>query len=109
MWLVLAESYAGVLLATAFFVLARAILKPVVTSLTSKRADVGQGIAMGLNDAAMSLGRVLGPLWAGFAFDLNVEYPYLTGAMVMLLGFMASLIWLTPQGEARGNAPLAHA
>ena len=108
-WLVFAESYAGVLVATGFFVLARAILKPVVTSLTSKRADVGQGIAMGLNDAAMSLGRVLGPLWAGFAFDLNFEYPYLTGAAVMLLGFLASLVWLAPQGEARGNAPLAHA
>jgi DHA1 family multidrug resistance protein-like MFS transporter len=105
-WLVLAESYGGVLVATGFFVLARAILKPVVTALTSKRATVGQGMAMGLNDAAMSLGRVLGPVWAGFVFDLNVEYPYLTGAAIMFLGCLASLIWLPSEQTDSGHRPV---
>jgi DHA1 family multidrug resistance protein-like MFS transporter len=105
-WLVLAESYGGVLVATGFFVLARAILKPVVTALTSKRATVGQGMAMGLNDAAMSLGRVLGPVWAGFVFDLNVEYPYLTGAAIMFLGYLASLILLPSEQTDSGHRPV---
>jgi len=43
----------------------------------------------------MSLGRVVGPLWAGEALDLNINLPYMTGAVVMLIGFVASLAFLS--------------
>ncbi len=42
----------------------------------------------------MSLGRIAGPIWAGFIFDLNLSLPFISGALVMLLGFFASLLWL---------------
>ena len=42
----------------------------------------------------MSLGRDAGPLWAGFVFDLNLIYPYISGAVTMLIGFIISLVWL---------------
>jgi hypothetical protein len=42
-----------------------------VFSLSSKQATVGQGVAMGLSNSFMSLGRIVGPIWAGFAFDMN--------------------------------------
>ncbi len=51
-------------------------------------------MAMGLNNAFMSLGRIVGPIWAGLVFDVNISLPYLTGAIVMLLGFGVSLAWL---------------
>jgi DHA1 family multidrug resistance protein-like MFS transporter len=65
-----------------------------VSSLTSKRAEIQQGMAMGLSNSFMSLGRIIGPLWAGFVFDLNLIYPYITGAVTMLVGFIISIIWL---------------
>jgi DHA1 family multidrug resistance protein-like MFS transporter len=42
----------------------------------------------------MSLGRVAGPLWAGFVFDPNLIYPYISGAVTMLISFIISLVWL---------------
>ena len=47
----------------------------------------------------MSLGRMVGPSWAGFIFDTNMNYPYWSGSFIMLLGFFLSLGWL--KGETR--------
>ena len=57
---------------------------------------------MGLSNSFMSLGRIVGPLWAGFAFDMNFDYPYLSGAAILFIGFLISLVWVT-QGTSRSN------
>jgi DHA1 family multidrug resistance protein-like MFS transporter len=61
---------------------------------------------MGLNNAFMSLGRIVGPLWAGFAFDINLSFPYLTGGLIMLVGFIASIFWLRETHHVAPDAPL---
>ncbi len=86
-----------VVLTVMFFVVSNAMLRPGVSSLISKRAVGGQGAVMGLNNAFMSLGRIAGPLWAGAAFDANLHLPYLSGGLIMLIGFVASLVWLSEQ------------
>ena len=93
-----------VILMTSLFILSNAMLRPAVSSLISKRAETGQGVAMGLNNAYMSLGRVVGPLWAGAALDLNINFPFLTGALVMLISFAASLFYLSSRTGAAENA-----
>jgi DHA1 family multidrug resistance protein-like MFS transporter len=70
------------------------MLRPAVSSLISKRAESGQGVAMGLNNAFMSLGRVIGPVWAGTVLDINLNFPFMTGAAIMLIGFVFSLFYL---------------
>ncbi len=91
----LAETLAGVVATVCFFVLGTALLRPAVSSLMSRRAATGQGVAMGLNNAFMSLGRIIGPTWAGFLFDASINLPYLSGAVIMLVGFAISLVWLS--------------
>jgi DHA1 family multidrug resistance protein-like MFS transporter len=92
----------GWVLATCgFFVLSNSMLRPGVASLTSKRANLGQGAAMGLSNAYMSLGRIVGPLWAGKALDINLGYPFITGAAIMLLAFIASLFYLPKRETAQ--------
>ncbi|MBU1879050.1 MAG: MFS transporter, partial [Chloroflexi bacterium] len=86
--MLLAYSYLTVLLTTGLFVLVTAVLGPAITSLTSKWATMKQGIAMGLNNSFFSLGRIAGPLWGGIVLDMNVDYPYLSGAAVMFIGFL---------------------
>ena len=49
---------------------------------------------MGLSNSFMSLGRIVGPLWAGFVFDINFIFPYISGAVIMVIGFLVSLFWL---------------
>lgn len=89
-----AEDYWTVLITIGLFVFMTAILTPAISSLTSKRAETQQGMAMGLSNSFMSLGRIAGPLWAGFALDLSLVLPFISGAVVMLIGFFISLIWL---------------
>ncbi|RJP49612.1 MAG: MFS transporter [Anaerolineaceae bacterium] len=86
-----------VLVTCGFFVLSNSMLRPGVASLTSKRADIPQGAAMGLSNAFMSLGRIVGPLWAGYVLDLDLHFPFLTGAIIMLIAGLASLHYLKPR------------
>ncbi len=92
-----ATDLTSVILMTSLFILSNSMLRPAVSSLISKRAESGQGVAMGLNNAFMSLGRVIGPLWAGVALDMNINFPFLTGSTVMLIGFVASLYYLSKE------------
>jgi DHA1 family multidrug resistance protein-like MFS transporter len=92
--LLAANSYPTVLLATGFFILSKTFLRPSVLSLTSSRTNFGQGVTMGVSNSFMSLGRIIGPLWAGVAFDWNYDYPYLSGAAILFLGFLVSLAFL---------------
>jgi DHA1 family multidrug resistance protein-like MFS transporter len=92
--MLLADTYWTILLATAFFGLTVALQVPALTSLTSRRATVPQGIAMGLSNSFVSLGRIFGPLLGGFIYDINILLPYLSGAAIMVLGFFVSLIAL---------------
>jgi DHA1 family multidrug resistance protein-like MFS transporter len=90
-----APTFATLLAAVAVFTLATATLTPAITSLISQRATMDQGITMGLSNSFMSLGRIIGPLWAGFAFDIHLEIPYLSGAGILLIGFLISLVSLS--------------
>lgn len=87
-WLMtLAKGSALIVLTVGFFVFANAMLRPAIMSLTSKRAVGGQGMALGMNNAFQSLGRVAGPLWAGVMFDINADLPYLSAALLLLVIF----------------------
>ena len=93
--LLAANTYVTILLATGFFILSKTLLRPAAFALISKRSAGNQGAAMGLSNSFMSLGRIAGPVWAGFVFDLNVNCPYLSGAALMFVGFLVSLIWVS--------------
>ncbi|MGD9566873.1 MAG: MFS transporter [Sedimentibacter sp.] len=84
----MATSMYTVLLTTSVFVFAKTMLRPSIASLLSKENDnFGQGVVMGLNNSFMSIGNIIGPIWAGYFFDINIEIPYISGAVIMALGF----------------------
>lgn len=92
--MLMARNFAGVLITTGFFVFTNSMLRPAIASLTSKMVEDGQGMALGLNNSYQSLGRVVGPLWAGTLFDLNITLPYSSAALIMLGSFLAGMTWL---------------
>jgi len=98
--MLLANSFLTVILTTAFFALTVALQSPALLSLTSRRATVPQGVAMGLSNSFVSLGRIVGPILGGIVLDVNLNLPYLSGAGFMLLGFLVSLFWIR-QGESQ--------
>ena len=89
-----------------FFILATSLLTPAVMAMQSKQADQEQGMVMGLSNAVMSLGRIIGPLWGGAALDIYLELPYLSSAVVLLAGFLMGLFLLTPKARDVKEAPL---
>jgi len=103
--MVLADSFVSVLLTTGFFVISNAMLRPSVSALISRRATMGQGVAMGFNNAFMSLGRSVGPLWAGFIYDINLAYPYWSGSIIMLAGFVISMFKLKSDEPVQVDKP----
>jgi DHA1 family multidrug resistance protein-like MFS transporter len=97
--LLTADTYITILMATGFFILSKTLLRPASFSLISKETTMGQGAAMGLSNSFMSLGRVAGPIWAGFIFDVNVDYPYLSGSVMMFIGFLISLVMISSRRQ----------
>jgi len=95
-----ANTFLTVILTTAFFALTVSIQSPALLSLTSRRATVPQGIAMGLSNSFVSLGRIVGPILGGLVLDINLNLPYLSGAVIMLVGFAFSLFFIRPIEQA---------
>jgi DHA1 family multidrug resistance protein-like MFS transporter len=107
--LFLAKSYWAVLFTAGLFVLITAFFRPAVHSLTSQRAAVGQGAAMGLSNSFVSLGRVAGPLLAGALYDLNASYPYASGLLILGAVALASGRWLAGGHAPSGGRPASAA
>ena len=49
------------------------LIRPANTSWISKQTPIGQGAAIGIMDAFLSLGRILGPLLGGWLYDKTVH------------------------------------
>lgn len=101
----LAVDYLTTLLALSFFIFALALIGPALNSHISNFAGEHQGTVMGLNSAMNSLGRVVGPLWGGAIYDINIAYPFYSGAATLLLGLLVSLVGLQkpPKGSLSGG------
>ncbi|MBR3063775.1 MAG: MFS transporter [Exiguobacterium sp.] len=78
---------------TLVIFLSTSILRPVLNTLVSKLAGNEQGLAMGMNNAYMSIGNILGPTLAGIAFDIDMRYPFIMGLILLLVTYMGTWNW----------------
>ena len=60
------------------------LIRPTNASWISKQTRIGQGAAIGIMDAFLSLGRILGPLLGGWLYAKEA-YPYAVLAGILLL------------------------
>ncbi len=98
--MLIASDFYSTLLASLAFSGALALVGPALNAHVSALAGERQGAIMGLNSAATSLGRVIGPLWAGYLYDLNIGYPYVSGALALGLSWILGRLWLqSPPSE----------
>lgn len=88
-----AGSYTIFFAVTLIIFLSTSILRPVLNTLVSKMADKEQGFAMGMNNAYMSIGNIVGPTLAGIAFDIDMRYPFVMGLILLLVTFAGALNW----------------
>ncbi len=97
---IFAQSFLFFFIVTLIIFLATSILRPVLNTLISKLAGNEQGFAMGMNNAYMSIGNILGPTIAGIIYDVHMIYPFLFGFIVLTCTIIISLLW---QRKARAK------
>jgi DHA1 family tetracycline resistance protein-like MFS transporter len=74
--------------------------------LTFHAPNVARGRIIGINQSAMSLGNIIGPLVGGFVYDLNPRYPPMVSMSVLFLMWLVALGLTQPQ-KPEGPAPAA--
>lgn len=81
------HSWLALVPALLALVVGQGLAQPSLTAVVSGRARVGQrGRALGIQQSAGGLARVVGPIAGGLAFEhAGVASPYLAGAVVMAL------------------------
>ncbi|MCS7463005.1 MFS transporter [Paenibacillus doosanensis] len=82
-----------VLTVTCFIFLAFDLLRPALTTFLSRSAGKEQGFVAGMNSTYTSLGNIVGPAAGGILFDVNINYPYLFAAVIMVIGLGITVMW----------------
>ncbi|MFP7299684.1 MFS transporter [Neobacillus niacini] len=88
-----ATSYAIFFVISLFIFLSTSILRPVLNTLISKLAGNEQGFAMGMNNAYMSIGNVIGPTLAGLLYDVKITYPFVLGFVLLVITLFITFTW----------------
>ncbi|MEJ9231479.1 MFS transporter [Peribacillus butanolivorans] len=91
------SSYLAVLAVTCFIFLAFDLLRPALTTFLSKAAGKEQGFVAGMNSTYTSLGNIFGPAMGGILFDVNIHYPYLFAAVIIVVGLGITVMWKEKQ------------
>ncbi|MCQ6562755.1 MFS transporter [Paenibacillus mendelii] len=87
----------AVLAVTCFIFLAFDLLRPALTTYLSRTAGKEQGFVAGMNSTYTSLGNIVGPAMGGILFDVNIHYPYLFAAVIMVIGLGITVLWKEKQ------------
>lgn len=85
------HNYWLILVVTFIVFLSMDILRPTLSTQMSKMAMEQQGYIAGLNSAFTSMGNVLGPAIAGFLFDININFPYISASIILFMCFILAL------------------
>ena len=79
------ERFAALALIVLFVPVGTALLFPATTALVSRRATRSEmGQTMGVQQAFGSTARVVGPICAGWLYEINIRAPFWAAAAVML-------------------------
>lgn len=90
----LVDQFMLVLLVATIFSTATTLIRPAVNTVVSKLAGNEQGFAAGMNNAYMSLGNMIGPALAGLFFDININFPFIIGSIILLFSWGITIVWI---------------
>jgi MFS family permease len=66
----------------------QSVLRIVLTSLTVKRDEEKRGEILGTLSSIMSLSMIVGPLLAGYLFEIKYYYPFLLAGIFSFIAFL---------------------
>ncbi|MCM3337579.1 MFS transporter [Paenibacillus sp. MER TA 81-3] len=91
--MVFVQGYFLIFAVSGLFFIATSIIRPAINTLLSKMAGNEQGFVAGMNNAYMSLGNIIGPAIAGTLFDVNINIPYVVGAVILVMSSLLLAAW----------------
>ncbi|MER2000189.1 MAG: multidrug efflux MFS transporter NorA [Lysinibacillus sp.] len=72
------------------------LIRPAVTTYLSRIAGNDQGFVGGMNSFFTSLANVFGPIIGGRMFDIDINYPFYFGTVVIVIGLAVAMFWVDP-------------
>jgi multidrug resistance protein len=93
----LAAQPAAITLAVGLTSVAMGLIRPSLAALNSRLTTSGYGTSLGLQTSFDSLGRTLGPLWAGTIYHAFIAGPFVAASLVYLLAGAAALRLSVPR------------
>ena len=75
------------------------LIRPAVTTYLSRIAGNEQGFVGGMNSFFTSLANVFGPVIGGIMFDIDINYPFYFGTVVIIVGLAIAMLWKDPQAK----------
>ena len=100
-------SLLGLALVVVFVPVGTALLFPATTSLVSRRSSRAEtGQVLGVQQSFGGVSRMLGPLWSGFAYRVDLRYPFWMAAVLMM---SVSVLTLRMRREERAVPAKAEA
>ena len=96
--LLTAYSFATLTLYLTITGIGNQLIRPTNTSWISKQTQIGQGAAIGIMDAFLSLGRILGPLLGGWLYAKDA-HPYIVLAGILVIATLCLYIPLRRIGD----------
>jgi MFS transporter, DHA1 family, multidrug resistance protein len=72
------------------------LIRPAVTTYLSRIAGNDQGFVGGMNSFFTSLANVFGPIIGGWMFDIDINYPFYFGTVVIVIGLAIAMFWVDP-------------
>ncbi|WP_026865854.1 MFS transporter [Jeotgalicoccus marinus] len=92
------ESYWAIMAIAFIIFVGFDLIRPAATTFLSHIAGDNQGFAGGMNSFFTSLANVVGPIIGGILFDINLDLPYYFSAVVLVIGFLITVIfWRDPR------------
>ena len=85
-----------------FLAVGRALVTPALSTLVSRKAQLGQGLTLSVSQSFDALARTVGPISAGFLFRLSPQTPFTAASLVMVV---ALAVAFAKRGEM--NSPVA--
>ena len=102
--LLTADSFATLTLYLTITGIGNQLIRPTNTSWISKQTQIGQGAAIGIMDAFLSLGRILGPLLGGWLYAKDA-YPYIVLAGILVIATLCLYIPLRRISDETVSTP----
>lgn len=88
--LILARSFAMVLIGVVLIGVAISVVRPLVTAMVSRRTRMDQGVTMGIQTAFDALGRSVAPLLAGTVYLWRDWAPFALAILIYLIFYAIS-------------------